>query len=220
MGKAVLISIRPKWCELIASGKKTIEIRKTKPKLPTPFKCYIYCTKARIPVRDDDGYIVMYEDDLAILNEWRSGIGNPCGMLGAGEEFINGTVIGEFICTDISVYDYDYCTHPEIGMDYDCGDNWFCIDDADLEKACLSYEDLRNYAGNKDAYGWNISDLVIYDKPKELNKFNGICSKKALTDCECGSCKRLLETGIGHCPLDWIKNAPKSWRYVEELTNV
>lgn len=43
--KAVLISIKPKWCELIASGKKTAEVRKTKPKLATPFKVYIYCTK-------------------------------------------------------------------------------------------------------------------------------------------------------------------------------
>lgn len=42
--KSVLIAIQPKWCELIASGKKTIEVRKTAPKLQTPFKCYIYCT--------------------------------------------------------------------------------------------------------------------------------------------------------------------------------
>ena len=42
--KSVLISIKPKWCELIASGKKTVEVRKTVPKLETPFKCYIYCT--------------------------------------------------------------------------------------------------------------------------------------------------------------------------------
>lgn len=45
MKRAVLISINPKWCELIASGKKTIEVRKTKPKLLPPFKCYIYCTQ-------------------------------------------------------------------------------------------------------------------------------------------------------------------------------
>ena len=44
MSKAVLISIRPQWCEKIASGEKTIEVRKTRPKLKTPFKCYIYCT--------------------------------------------------------------------------------------------------------------------------------------------------------------------------------
>ena len=47
--KAVLISIQPKWCQLISSGKKTIEVRKTKPNLQMPFKCYIYCTKSRTP---------------------------------------------------------------------------------------------------------------------------------------------------------------------------
>lgn len=41
----LMLSIKPKWCELIASGRKTIEVRKTRPKLETPFKCYIYCTK-------------------------------------------------------------------------------------------------------------------------------------------------------------------------------
>lgn len=43
--KSVMISIKPKWCELIASGQKTIEVRKTAPKCDVPFKCYIYCTK-------------------------------------------------------------------------------------------------------------------------------------------------------------------------------
>jgi predicted transcriptional regulator len=41
---AVMISIRPEWCMLISQGKKTVEVRKTRPKLETPFKCYIYCT--------------------------------------------------------------------------------------------------------------------------------------------------------------------------------
>ena len=42
--KSILISIQPKWCELITSGKKTIEVRKTAPK-ETPFKAYIYQSK-------------------------------------------------------------------------------------------------------------------------------------------------------------------------------
>lgn len=50
--KAVLISIRPKWCEKIASGEKKIEVRKSRPKLQTPFKCYIYCTLPRYPHED------------------------------------------------------------------------------------------------------------------------------------------------------------------------
>lgn len=60
MKQAVLISINPKWCELIASGKKTIEVRKTKPKLLPPFKCYIYCTKMDDPIkyRGWTGYVI------------------------------------------------------------------------------------------------------------------------------------------------------------------
>ena len=43
--KAVLISIRPEWCEKIANKVKSLEIRKTVPKLKPPFKVYIYCTR-------------------------------------------------------------------------------------------------------------------------------------------------------------------------------
>ena len=43
--KSVLLSIQPKWCKLIFSGEKTIEVRKTAPKLETPFKVYVYQTK-------------------------------------------------------------------------------------------------------------------------------------------------------------------------------
>lgn len=45
MTKSILLSIRPRYCELIASGKKKVELRKNEPKIKTPFKCYIYCTK-------------------------------------------------------------------------------------------------------------------------------------------------------------------------------
>jgi predicted transcriptional regulator len=45
--KSVLISIQPKWCQKIISGEKTVEIRKSRPKIQTPFKCYIYCTKPK-----------------------------------------------------------------------------------------------------------------------------------------------------------------------------
>lgn len=43
--KAVILSIQPHWCKSIVDGKKTLEVRKSKPKLSVPFTCYIYCTK-------------------------------------------------------------------------------------------------------------------------------------------------------------------------------
>ena len=45
--KAVLISIQPKWCEKIFNGSKSIEIRKSRPSIPTPFKVYVYMTKRK-----------------------------------------------------------------------------------------------------------------------------------------------------------------------------
>lgn len=72
--KAVMISIHPKWCDLIANGKKTLEVRKTKPGLETPFKVYIYCTQDKNVV-------------FANHNNWRG----------------NGLVIGEFVCDVIRV---------------------------------------------------------------------------------------------------------------------
>ncbi len=49
MAKAVLISIRPEWVEKILSGEKTLEIRKNRPTMQPPFRCYIYCTTGRKP---------------------------------------------------------------------------------------------------------------------------------------------------------------------------
>ncbi len=43
--KAVLMSIRPEYCEKIFNGEKTIEVRKRVPKLKPPFKVYVYCTQ-------------------------------------------------------------------------------------------------------------------------------------------------------------------------------
>lgn len=48
MAKAVLISIRPEWVEKILAGEKTLEVRKNRPNMGTPFKCYIYCTNSGV----------------------------------------------------------------------------------------------------------------------------------------------------------------------------
>lgn len=81
----VLISIQPRWCELIASGSKTVEIRKNRPRLPVPFKCYIYQTKARW------AYALLRRLALDDLADW----------LARG----TGKIIGEFVCDQCQEYD-------------------------------------------------------------------------------------------------------------------
>lgn len=190
--KSVLISIRPQWCEKIASGKKTIEVRKTAPK-EVPFKAYIYETKGatETPWVDEDGHFI-YKG--------------------------RGQVIGEFICDRIDEYKYVYCDHPEIGypVGYDCGDNWYDIDDEDLQKACLTEEEFKRYGNGKPLYGWHISDLKIYDKPKELSKFWGRKNCIAADTVECWNCfATCLEIEGKH--YQPITRPPQSYMFVEEV---
>ena len=140
MEKAVLISIRPKWCELIANSEKTIEIRKNRPRLAAPFKCYVYCTKGNIDIVPKQIW-------------WKK---DKTGF----EHIMNGKVIGEFICDHI-----DYVRNY--------GD---CVDMYDVEASCLLAMEIVNYAKDKDGnfvytFGWHISELKIYDEPKELSAF-------------------------------------------------
>lgn len=84
--KAVLISIRPNWCKLIWGGMKTVEIRKTRPKLETPFKVYIYCTGS------DDWYMKLPK---------------------SGMKKMSGKVIGEFVCDYVQRIGPEYCVIKE-----------------------------------------------------------------------------------------------------------
>lgn len=53
---SIIASIKPKWCELIVSGKKTIEVRKIAPK-EVPFKVYMYCTVSHIISRPPQSWM-------------------------------------------------------------------------------------------------------------------------------------------------------------------
>lgn len=160
--KAVLISIQPKWVEKIASGKKTIEVRKTKPKFDTPFKCYIYCT-----------------------------YGNPKDNYCLGKR---GKVIGEFVCDKIDEYlcgEYEW-EDGEVSLEYR-------IRTVEGVKTCLEYDEIREYGNEKPLYFWHITDLKIYDKPKELSEFK---------------CAEYHYSNI-HLPQRDITRPPQSWQYVE-----
>lgn len=184
--KAIMLSIKPESCELIATGKKTIEVRKTRPKLETPFKCYIYETKKTKGVHG-----------FTLLGRYRL-----C------------KVIGEFVCDRIEKF--------VVGS--------LACDDVE-EKACLSYKEICDYfyGDNYDntvkiGYAWHITDLVIYDKPKELGEFKRDCGQYGSDNPLCDDCKyyiccKGLDFDESDCAVNGyipITRPPQSWCYVEE----
>lgn len=170
MGKSVLVSIQPQYCELIANAVKPLifskikrlELRKSKPNLDVPFKAYIYETKA-----------LFYPQGSKYLFQGQ------------------GKVIGEFVC------------------DYILGHCEMANADIAEQQGCVKREDILNYANGKEVFGWHISNLVIYDKPKELSVFKMGC--KGCKNKDTYHCKF-------HCMGEReMKRPPQSWCYVEEL---
>lgn len=191
----IMISIKPKYCELIVSGKKTIEVRKTKPKIDTPFKCFIYECKGKevskiidIPKEQGGGLLDYYEYEGS------------------------GKVIAEFICDSID----EIHVPTDLMLEHDIND--FSERTLNiLNKSCLSCNDIINYSGcsldnynpkKEYLYAWHISDLVIYDKPKDLNEFY---KHDNTYDNVFGW---IFEDRPKKVP---IKRPPQSWCYVMEV---
>ena len=197
--KSVLISIRPQWVEKIfheigwcmpsAKGKKiyekSIEVRKNKPN-EVPFKAYIYCTGGKLLFKSTDG-------NLYISKYFK---------YNGQEDAFNCKVIGEFVCDKV------FLLHPYIsdGGSADLEHRKFIQTfeksskhNEILSGTCLSQAEMFDYIGvGNYGYGWHISRLKIYDKPKDLREFF---------------------THMGKRPSYMIERPPQSWQYVEELEN-
>ena len=195
--KAILISIKPKWVAKILNGDKTIEIRKTMPKCDLPIDVYIYCTKEEYLYRTNQGY-------LSSKKPLQVGKGTEYSFAYSDE----GKVVAKFTLNKVedifqgmtqtgTMFDWEeYLRTKEI--------NSLQI----LDKSCLSRNELSSYLDyytKKSIYGyaWHISNLVTFDKPKELSEF--------MVKDKQGSFKKPYKINA----VKYLTKAPQSWCYVE-----
>ena len=185
--KSLLISIQPKRCEKIAKREETIEVRKTRPKIETPFKAYIYCAKG------NDGYEWLYRVD-------NNGYGKAQSW--------HGKVIGEFICDKVYLI-------KNQGSMFSVADEEQSVTNEIARQSCLDYYDMVGYLGNKDGYGLHITALKIYDKPKELSEFINPCSRvKCISGCKDMKIEHAECLNKNKRP---ITRPPQSYMFVEDL---
>lgn len=161
--QAVLLSIQPRWCRMILSGQKTIEVRKTKPSLETPFQCYIYCTLSG----SKEFFQTDLHGDVALWNreKWYER---------------KGMVIGEFTCGRI----YDYTAFWDFGSDIS--------DDEMLMRSCLTTEEIKQYEkpkikGNSmycGVHAWSIENLAVYEQPKALKELGLLRAPQSWCYCK------------------------------------
>ena len=214
--KAVLMSIRPQWCEKIFNGEKTVEVRKNAPKLETPFKVYVYCTAPK--ERWSVGHQIFFNDTLYTLPTGELKLGDALELradwLGKYDEnnFLNGKVIGSFVCDKINRYNT----------------SWLSGEDNLKETTCLDDAEIMDYIEytDREFYLWHITEPKSFDKPRELDEFYTKCDKTG--DEMCGDCL-YLRVMLNSFPCDdsvdtWcgvdnkkpITRPPQSWCYVEE----
>ena len=138
--KAILMSIKHKWCELIFSGKKTVEVRKIAPKLKPPFKVYVYMPATKERCRH-------WEHMTAYQN--------------SNGDIVNGSqkVFGEFVCDekhDIQFAGASYMINNDISLT-----------NGIAKQSCLWFDDMFSYLGVKGGAALHITAPKLYDKPKE-----------------------------------------------------
>lgn len=140
-----------------------------------------------------------------------------------------GKVGLKFVCDKVLEWKY----LPDHTDENECE---YYIVSKDGHATCLTYDEIENYGKGKPLYGWHISDLKIYDKPKELGEFykplkydedGVICGTKQEMsniyewDCETVFNKKYTECTLTECPqlqkFYRLNRPPQSWYYVEEL---
>ena len=147
--KYILLSTRPKWCDKICH-----EIGKDENGKP------IY--EKRIEVRKTAPKEVPFK--VYIYCSYGNDRENY--MLGR-----RGKVIGEFVCNKVYLI-------KNQGSSFSVADEEQSVTNEIARQSCLNYYNMVSYLGNKDGYAWHISDLKIYDKPKELREFRNACPDK------------------------------------------
>lgn len=210
MSKAVLISIRPEWCKKILDGEKTVEVRRTCPVHGTPFKAYIYCTRTASKefILDDDNWDVSAKKH-------------------GGWPGKRGRVIGEFTCKKITGLTHvgETGSREPASLYVMAPGSYYKPADELLKAACMSKETAEKYLKGRDGCGWHISDLKIYDKPRDLDEFSrfGFWGMNGTGVCENYGCKNYEPSDSYMIPPTCKINGcsvyrpPQSWCYVEDF---
>ena len=198
-------SIRPEWVKKIVNREKTFEVRKSAPK-EVPFKVYIYVTKDGINGRSSEVLLLNKHTGEVGFGDYR----NACHYGKDDFEICNGHVVGEFICDNV----FRTCGWRLRGDTQQCAKQTR-FEELFSRFVCLTIDEAVKYAGgeNREICGWHISDLKIYDKPKELSGFFKPCSQSKNLDCDW-----LRNHNVCACSVKQpITRPPQSYMRVEEL---
>lgn len=193
---AIMLPIQPRWCELIAAGKKTYELRKSAPSkiscmYPSPVTVYIYQSKHR--------WTYSIYDAIA---DWQ------------------GKVIGKFTLkqtTPVLKTTIEKVINDEFVDDEDM---------EVINGSCVPPKEILNYIKNSErVVGWKIDDLEMFNEPKNLSDFyTDYCECFDIENNFCygfdveGCCiyRKLFNTGTIENCVTRLTKAPQNYCFVKK----
>lgn len=199
--KAVLMSIHPKYCELIFNREKTIEVRRSCPKLETPFEVLVYATKRGRPLVWGTPYVGFEE---RLTQTYGYSFADAERLF---EGVYNGKVIGSFVCDKVVKFSTEWISGVSRSPLY-------------IQGTYITGEQIFNYSKGRPLYGWHIIEPKLFDEPRDITEF-AVYARCAQECSEYDICMKYdSEETRMECP-DFkkvpLKRAPQSWMYVEEM---
>ncbi len=194
MKKSVLIAIQPYWVFLIIAKTMGWNVEQDK----------------TVEVRKNFPRNKNWDKTVKIYcSKDRKSFGRIPKEYQPAMEKLLGKVVGEFVCDEITKFSFD-----------EKYDNLTLVDMS--WKSCLSKDEIADYANEQYIiFGWHISNLVVYDQPKELNRFKTPPCDKPESACE--NCKHLevintpnaYETNCYREDGVYLMSPPQSWCYIQ-----
>lgn len=199
------MSIRPQWCEKIFNGSKTIEVRKTAPKIDTPFEVLVYETKKQF-VKSVRGAHTKY---------------------GYGR----GQVIGSFVCDGI-IDVYVPLSKQAAPLDKEIVERDACLSLSEIQKYAGNKMFLRGLHITKPklfdkpkelsefwAYNAKLHKLFANDEDfccyNGTNEYGELINECSLFNTDIKRCYSCWEEWSGWCHR--ITRAPRSFVFVEDV---
>lgn len=181
--KSVLLSVKPQHVANILNGIKTLEIRKRFPKDYVGW-VYIYCTK-------NGGILAVHKKNGLVEYSYRKGKAKPNVI-----NHLNGKVVARFWCDKV---EYVENTYDEFRWGEEDYSTETLNPDVLYEKSCLSFEEMDKYLKGDCGCAIHITNLEIFDKPKEISKFS----------------IKVFPHRKDNLMTRYLTRAPQSWCYVE-----
>lgn len=113
-------------------------------------KCLIYCTKDK-----NNQLYRYYGNKYDVLESKQDTMPQP-------DFFMNGKIVAQFDCEKVEKFDVPYPAYF-----------WEVKDKLEhiTKCSCLSLMNLHHYLGNENGYALHLSNVKVFDEPKELSDY-------------------------------------------------